>query len=159
MFPVRISTPPECRSAMPFDTSGMDRPDGPGATDYYRAAGLGDASPEVAPPDSEPIETMPADALLAAALEAPKKPGRGVLAAERFLARYPRAAGANRARLHLARSLGRGASFARAASLVEAVKVQRHTRREEDGGLHFRAHRKQQGRQGRVCGEVPASCR
>ena len=100
--------------SMPFDTSGMDRPDGPGATDYYRAAGLGDASPEVAPPDSEPIETMPADALLAAALEAPKKPGRGVLAAERFLARYPRAAGQTvRACISRVRLAGAPASPAR----------------------------------------------
>ena len=107
----------------PFDISGMERPDAPGAADYYRAVGLGAESSEVAPPDTEPIETMPGDALLATALQAPKKPGRGVPAAERFLARYPRAPGANRARLHLARSLGRGANFARAAALVDEVKT------------------------------------
>jgi hypothetical protein len=107
----------------PFETAGMERTDDSGAAAYYKAVGLGGASSEVAPPDTEPIETMPGDALLATALQAPKNPGRGVPAAERFLARYPKAPGANRARLHLARSLGRGANFARAAALVAEVKA------------------------------------
>jgi hypothetical protein len=108
---------------LPFNTAGLDQPDGLGAHEYYAAVGLGSEASQAAPPDSVAIEAMPGDDLFATALQAPKKAARGVLAGERYLKLYPVSPKSNRVRLHLARSLGRGANLARAIALVDEVKA------------------------------------
>jgi hypothetical protein len=113
---------------LPFDLTGLDAPEPGNASEFWAAGGFGDGGGAVQPPAS-PVPPSPQtrDELLAAGMSAPRNASTGVPALEQFLQRYPQDPKANRARLVLARSIGRGSNFNRAETLLAQTKASGNT--------------------------------
>jgi hypothetical protein len=123
----------------PFDTDGLDAPEPLNATEYWRAGGfsqpdsVSSADAGLMLPDYSKVQTLETEVstglecatdeeLLAVGLSAPGNPDATVCL-ELYLATSPTAPASNRARLCLARALGRGSDFELAESLLAGVRA------------------------------------
>jgi TolA-binding protein len=102
----------------PFITTGLDQPDPANAQQMMDAGGFGKVATVDPGVESKDVTVMSADELLAVGQEATIKPVIAVPALQRFLAVAPGSPQAGRAKVQLARVLGRGQDLSQAERLL-----------------------------------------
>lgn len=113
--------PPVLPLEMPFQTDGMSVGDPLNIVEYLANGGFNEIPEPSASTMSADPATLNRDQLLLVGMSAPRHLPEGIRALERFLAAFPTDPEINRAKLTLARVLGRGSDFNRAEALLSEV--------------------------------------
>lgn len=113
---------------MPFRTEGMSAGDPPDLIHYQRCAAFNDQPEPAAATMASPSLSLSRDQLLLVGMSAPRHPFEGTKALEQYIRAYPADADTHRAKLTLARVLGRGSDIPRAETLIAEVLDKGNTR-------------------------------